>query len=203
MIDAQQLKKALPACKDVSLWSLALNAAAEEFSINTKERFAMWLGQCAHESNQLNVLRENLSYSQRGLMATWPKLFPTIEVANQFARQPQKTANYVYANRLGNGPFESNDGWNYRGGGLIQLTGKGSYAAEEKALGIPLVRSPGKMEIPEVAARSAAHFWSSHGCNELADAGDFDKITETINGPRKLGLAERKAFYENVLKAIS
>lgn len=202
MINAQQLKKALPACKDVSQWALALASAAQEFHVNTKQRFAVWLGQAAHESSQLNVLRESLSYSQRGLMATWPKRFPTVESATPFARQPQKLANYVYANRLGNGPPESNDGWNYRGGGIFQLTGKANYEATGKALGVPLVTSPGKIEIALVAARSAGYFWASHGCNEMADAGDFERITETVNGPAKLGLAERQAFYEKVLAVL-
>lgn len=202
MINPQQLKKALPNCKDASIWAAALTAAAQEFGINTKQRFAMWLGQGAHESAQLNVLRENLSYSQRGLMATWPRRFPTVESATPFARQPQKLANYVYAGRLGNGPPESNDGWNYRGGGIFQLTGKANYEATGKALGVPLVVSPGKIETALVAARSAGYFWASHGCNEMADAGDFERITETINGPAKLGLAERQAFYEKVLAAL-
>lgn len=202
MINAQQLKKALPACKDVTLWAAALTAAASEFEINTKPRFAMWLGNAAHESTQLNVLRENLSYSARGLMATWPKRFPTEAIALLFARQPQKLANYVYANRLGNGPPESNNGWNYRGGGIFQTTGKDNYALAEKALGVPLVNSPGKIEIPLVAARAAGYFWQSHGCDEMADAGDFDRIVETINGPAKLGLVERRAFYEKVLAVL-
>lgn len=202
MINAQQLKKALPACKDVSQWAAALNAAAAEFEINTKQRFAMWLGQCAHESAQLNVLRENLSYSNRGLMKTWPKRFPTVEVAVLFARQPQKLANYVYANRLGNGPPESNDGWKYRGGGLIQLTGKANYEAAQNAVNLPLVNSPAKIEIPLVAARVAGWFWQAHGCNELADTGDFDRITETINGHAKLGAADRLAFYKKVLEVL-
>lgn len=203
IITPLQLKKALPACKDISLWAVALSAAAQEFSIDTKSRFTMWLGNAAHESTQLNVLRENLSYSARGLMATWPKRFPTEAVALQFARQPQKLANYVYANRLGNGPFESNEGWKYRGGGLFQLTGKDNYVRAGKAVGVPLVNSPGKIEVPIVAARTAGWFWQSHGCNELADAGDFERIVETINGPAKLGLNDRLAFYKKVLEVLT
>jgi putative chitinase len=129
-------------------------------------------------------------------MATWPARFPTEAFADTFARQPIKIANYVYAMRLGNGPPECNDGWNFRGGGIIQITGRTNYKAAARALDLPLDLQPAKIEQPLIAARVAGWFWRSHGLNELADTGDFERITETINGPAKLGLAERIAFWE-------
>jgi putative chitinase len=191
-----QLKAIFPKCMDITSWAGVLDKIAVEFEINTPERMAAFVAQCGHESAEFNRLRENLSYSARGLMATWPTRFPTDAIAVAFARNPQRIANYVYANRMGNGPPESNDGWNYRGGGLIQLTGRANYRAAGKAIGVPLETAPSKIEQPLVAARAAGQFWQSHGLNELADSGEFEKITETINGPAKLGLAERKAFWE-------
>lgn len=193
-----QLKAVFPACKDVSRWTDILATTAPDFGIDTETRFAMWVAQCGHESAQLNVLRENLSYSGRGLMHTWPSRFPTEEFANLFARQPQKLANYVYANRLGNGDDKSNDGWNYRGGGVIQLTGRAQYRVAGEALKLDLEARPSRIEQPTIAAKVAAWYWQSHGLNELADKGDFDRITETINGPGKLGLEERRAFYNKL-----
>lgn len=195
MITAKQLKTAFPLCRDPALWAAELSAAAAKYDINTKQRFAMWVAQCAHESAFFNVLRENLSYSARRLRDTWPKRFPNDEFATGYARQPQKLANYVYANRLGNGDVASNDGWNYRGGGVIQLTGRANYIAAEKATGFPLAGFPTRIEQPKVAAAVAGWFWQSHGLNEAADAGDMGKITEAINGPARLHLDRRTANY--------
>ena len=196
-----QLKAVFSQCKDVSQWTKILTLVAPAFSIDTENRFCIWVAQCGHESAQFMRLRENMRYSAGGLRKTWPARFPTDEIAVAFARQPQKIANYVYANRLGNGDAQSNDGWSYRGGGIIQLTGRAQYKAAGDALKINLEAAPQKIEQPEVAARVAGWYWQSHGLNELADAGDFDKITETINGPAKLGLEERRAFYTK-LRAI-
>lgn len=185
MLTAAQIKEIMPQCLDPSIWADALNVAASQFDFDTPVRMAAFLAQVGHESVQLNRRRENLSYSMRGLMNTWPRRFPTEESTTGYVRNPEKLANYVYAGRLGN--TEPGDGWKYRGGGLIQLTGRGNYREAAAALGVPLEDAPQKIEQPIVAARSAGWFWQSHGCNELADAGEFEKITETINGPSKLG----------------
>lgn len=191
----EQLKKILPLCRDPRTWQIALDAACKEFDITGKPRLSMFLAQIGHESAQLNSLRENLSYGVRGLMATWPRRFPTEASAMPFARQPERLANFVYADRLGNGNYQSGDGFKYRGGGVIQTTGKANYEQTGKALGIDLVAAPQKIEEHAVAARAGAWFWKVHGCNELADVGDIDKVTETINGPAKLGLAARMALW--------
>lgn len=203
MITAKQLKSAFPQCRDPALWSNELALAAGKYEINTKHRFAMWAAQCAHESSSFNVLRENLSYNARGLQATWPARFTNDEIATAYSRQPQKLANYVYAGRGGNGDAASNDGWNYRGGGLIQLTFKNNYVAAEKALGIPLVRFPSRIEHPRIAALVAAWFWQSQGLNEVADTGDFEKVTATINGPAKMHHAERTANLNRLLEVMA
>lgn len=193
MITSTQIKAVLPQCLDPSIWADALNVAASQFDFDTPVRMAAFLAQVGHESVQLNRRRENLSYSMRGLMNTWPRRFPTEESTTGYVRNPERLANYVYGGRLGN--TEPGDGWKYRGGGLIQLTGRGNYRDAGAALGVPLEDAPQKIELPIVAARSAGWFWQSHGCNELADAGEFEKITETINGPAKLGQKEREALW--------
>ena len=202
MITTETIRRVFPKCKDVGLWAMALNAAVQEFNIDTPARLAAWCAQCAHESGELRFLRENLSYSASAIMKTWPRRFPTEAYAVPYARQPQKLANAVYANRLGNGPPESNDGWAYRGGGIIQLTGRANYKRAGEALNLPLETQPAKIEQPLIAARAAAWFWSAHGLNELADAGDFERITEAINGPAKLGLEARKAYWETAKAAL-
>lgn len=171
-----------------------LNRACMEFNISTKARQASFIAQIAHESGQLRSLSENLNYGADGLMKTWPSRFPTRELALQYARQPEKIANKVYANRMGNGDEASGDGYRYRGAGLIQLTGKDNQAACAKQFGISPAAMGDWLRTPEGASRSAAWFWKTHGCNEMADKGFTERITKVINGGLN-GQAERLAFY--------
>jgi len=179
-----QLKAILPQCRDTLYWS-SLLLKAEPYGVNTPVRWAAFIAQVGHESAQLNTLTENLSYSIRALMTTWPKRFPDETTAQKYARNPQRTANAVYANRLGNGSFESGDGYKYRGRGLIQVTGKGNYEAMGKGLGLDLVNRPALLELPDNAVRSAGYYWQTNGLNELADENterSFKLITHKING---------------------
>jgi putative chitinase len=171
-------------CRDTATWAKHL-ALAEPFGVNTSARWAAFIAQVGHESAQLTRLVENLSYSVRGLMATWPTRFPTTASTNTYARNPERLANFVYGKRLGNGPMESGDGWRYRGRGLIQVTGKANYAKAGEGLGLDLLERPALLELPDHATRSAAYFWQSNGMNELADEGTekaFKEITRRING---------------------
>jgi putative chitinase len=197
-----QLAAIMPACPDAEAWTPALNSAMQRFEIATAERMAAFLAQLAHESGQMKRLAENLNYSAQRLMQVWPARFPTLDKALQYERNPQKLANYVYAKRLGNGDEASGDGWNYRGRGLVQLTGRGNYRAAALGIGMPLEEQPELLEQPAAAALSAAWFWKSHGLNELADdqnndddTEDFKTITKRINGGT-LGMKERMAFWE-------
>lgn len=197
-----QLMKIMPACVDPANWVPALNGAMTRFDITNAKRMAAFLAQIAHESGQLTRLSENLNYSAKRLMQVWPNRFPTTEKALQYERNPEKLANYVYAKRIGNGDEASGDGWNYRGRGIIQLTGRGNYRAAAQGVGLPLEEQPDLLVQPEPAALSAAWFWKSHGLNELADDGnddndteDFRTITKRINGGT-VGLKERMALWE-------
>lgn len=181
-------------------WLPHLQAACDKFQINTRARVAAFLATIGVESAALSAVAENLNYSAAGLLATWPKRFTAVTAAAA-ARQPQVIANIVYCNRMGNGAPASGDGWRYRGRGLIQITGKNGYTAAGVALGLDLTSRPELLEQPANAANSAAHWWDSNGCNQLADAGDMTAVTRRVNGGTN-GLAERKALYTAALRAI-
>ncbi|MBF0518319.1 MAG: glycoside hydrolase family 19 protein [Nitrospirae bacterium] len=171
-----------------------LNAAMDEFEISVNEkRQAAFLAQILHESTSLTHLEENLNYSADALKNYFGSHFKPEEFA-VFARQKEKIANRVYANRMGNGPETSGDGYKYRGRGLIQLTGKDNYKECGDALRLNLVNDPELLKESVSACRSAAWFWKKHGLNELADKDHFTEITHKINGG-KIGLVERKNFW--------
>ncbi len=172
------------------LWGHPLETTFEKYNINTVLRKAAFIGQCSHESNYFKVLEENLRYSATSLMHVWPSRFPTAAVAGQYANDPVKIANTVYAGRMGN--TEDGDGWKYHGRGLIQMTGKDNYINCGSALGLDLVNSPELLLIPENACLSAGWFWNKKGLNELADKQDYETMTKRINGGL-LGLDDRKA----------
>jgi putative chitinase len=163
-------------------WLEPLNAAMFRFAIDTPQRAAAFIGQCAHESANFATLTENLNYSAQALCRVWPRHFPTPEAAAPYHRKPEAIANRAYANRMGNGPEASGDGWQYRGRGLIQLTGKDNYRLASDSLGVDLVANPDAVTQPATAALTAAWFWSKHELNALADRGDNQAISRRING---------------------
>lgn len=202
-ITAAQLAAVMAGNSQTSAWVDPLNAAMREFGIGANaHRIAAFLGQIAVESGELKRREENLTYTTASrICAVWPKRFPSPADAEPYVRNPEALANRVYANRIGNGDVASGDGWRYRGRGLMQVTGRGNYAAVGKALGLNLIRSPDLLLQPEIAARSAGQFWFAHGCNELADDrsgddddADFVAITAKIN-PAKEGLAARRRYW--------
>jgi len=180
-----------------SKWLQPLEDTFAKYDINTFQRQACFIGQCAHESGNFKVLQENLNYSAEGLMKTWPSRFPTKEIADQYARQPAKIAGKVYNGRLGNTSEE--EAAKYLGRGLIQLTGKENYGNCGSGLGVDLLSDPDLLSTPEYAALSAGWFWNKKGLNALADAGDLDTMTKRINGGL-IGLDDRKA---KIAKALS
>lgn len=202
MSTATQIMQVFPNCRDPGLWSSILPRVAAEFEINTRSRLAAFLAQCGHESNQFNTLRENLSYSMLGMMKTWPSRFPTEASTAPFVRQPERLGNYVYADRLGNGDYASGDGWKFRGGGLIQLTGRRNYREAGAALELPLEQQPTKIEDRRIAARVAGWFWYSRGLNQLADEGDFARVTQIVNGGQK-GAVERRAYADQLFEVLA
>jgi|LakMenEpi03Aug12_release.lakeMendotaPanAssembly.Ray.scaffolds.fasta_scaffold230732_2 putative chitinase len=173
-------------------WLEPLKETFEKYGIDTAKRQAAFIGQCMHESGGFKLLEENLNYSAKALMATWPSRFPTEEMANQYARNPEKIANKVYGGRMGNGTEETGEGWKYRGRGIKQLTGKENYDRCGSGLGVDLVGNPDLLLEPKYAALSAGWFWNKHNLNDLADKADIETMTKRINGGL-LGLDARKA----------
>lgn len=203
MISDDSLKQIMPKLPDAKRATLLppLQSALNEFAVNTPKREAAFLAQIAHESGELTVFAENLNYSAKGLMATWPKRFPDLATAQKYERNPEKLANYVYANRVGNGNEASGDGWRFRGRGPIQITGRENYQKYGSRLNVDLINTSDKAAMPEVGFRVAGLYWKENGLNELADGEMFETITKRINGGLK-GLEDRLKYYTRAKQVL-
>ena len=160
-------------------------AARDYFKLSTAQA-AHFFGQCAHESGGFKVFSENLNYSDKGLNGIFKKYFPTIASTAGYARKPEKIANKVYANRMGNGPESSGDGYKWRGRGPIQLTGKSNYTQFAQDIGRPDVLTNPDIVATELAFESALWFFNKNGLFAIADKGVTDavigQITRRVNG---------------------
>lgn len=191
-----------------NVWAPVLNTAMAEFDIDTAMEIAGFVAQCAHESANFTRMRENMNYSADGLLRTFPKYFAgkSNSFINSYARNPERIGNYVYANRYGNGPESSGDGYRYRGGGLIQLTFKANYIDIGKRLNLDLVSNPEIIVTPLVAARVAGCYWKSHGSHGLNEIviKDYNMKDETkiIQGG-SLGLDHRNSLFLKLLGALN
>lgn len=181
-------------------WLEPLNETFEKYEINTPKRQASFIGQCMHESGGFKHLKENLNYSAKGLMATWPSRFPDMDIAERYERQPEKIAGKVYVGRMGNETIE--DAQKYIGRGLIQLTGKENYANCGLGLGVDLLGNPDWLATPKYAALSAGWYWNKRNINADADRMDIESMTKKINGG-SIGIADRKAKIEMVSKYLT
>lgn len=182
---------------------LQIPSVQEKFEINTTLRLAHFLAQCGHESGGFKVTTENLNYGAAGLVSTFKKYF-TPESAAEYQRKPEKIANIVYANRMGNGNQASGEGYKFRGRGFIQLTGKDNYAAFDKVVPEDILANP-DLVATKYPLLSAAWYWNSRKINAVADQGVTDevvaKVTKLVNGGA-IGLPDRiKHFieYNNLL----
>lgn len=191
---ADVLVAMFPKTKNVTRFAAPLMKVATRFEINTPLRMAAFLAQVGHESGGLSVFRENLNYSADALMRVWPKHFPTRQLAEQYARKPEMIANRAYANRMGNGPEASGEGWKFRGRGAIQLTGKHNVTNFAAAMQMSLDDAIAYLETDEGAMMSAGWFWSTNRLNRLADEEAFLSLTKRINGGT-IGLADRQDKY--------
>jgi len=180
-------------------WYNAICAILPEYEINTPERVAAFLAQCAHESGNFKFLRENLNYRAESLMKTFPKYFPDMATAKDYEKQPEKIANRVYANRMGNGDEASGDGFRYLGRGLIQLTGKNNYTIFAASIETPLEEIPEYLGTFEGAVQSACWFWEQNNLNQWADKKDILTLTKRINGGT-IGLEDRIKHYNHALE---
>lgn len=182
--------------------------ACERYSINTPLRIAHFLAQAGHESASLTQFTENLNYSADALLRVFPKYF-TPTTANLYARNQQKIASRVYANRLGNGNEASGDGWRYRGRGAIQVTGKANYQSLSKSTGFDFVSNPDLLGSPDHALLSAGWYWDQHKLNSYSDANKLDTISDIVNighATDKVGdsngAADRKDRFNKYIKIL-
>lgn len=176
----------------------------DKFNINTPLRLAHFLSQCAHESGNFSVVRENMNYSAKGLRTVFGKYFPTNELAEQYARHPEKIGNKVYANRMGNGDEASGDGFKYRGAGYIQLTGKNNFKDFGVFVGEDLVEHP-ELVASKYALTSAGYFFDKNKLWALCDKGatdnDVTAVTKRVNGGT-IGLPDRLKKFKEYYKLL-
>jgi len=203
MVSPDQLKKMHidPSLAD------AFNETFDRFGISTPVQQASWIGQCGHECGNFKILEENLMYRA----ATLLKLFPrtpkrawgfTPEEAAAYERQPQRIANRIYGNRMGNRDEASGDGFRFRGSGFLQLTGHSNFYHAGQALGEDFVMQPELVRTPKYAAMTAGWFWQTHKLNQFADTRDFLMMTKKINGGT-IGLDDRIKHINHALDIIA
>ena len=183
-------------------WVDALNETFQRFGILSPIQQASFIGQCGHECGNFKTLEENLNYKAETLMKLWKTRFPTIEIANEYARNPKKIANKVYANRMGNRDEASGDGYRFRGRGCIQLTGHANYFHAGQSCGVDFVMEPELVATPRYAAMTAGWFWDTHKLNQYADRTDFLMMTKKINGGT-IGLDDRIRHINHALDILN
>jgi putative chitinase len=195
--------------ENAATWLAPIQAACDAYQINTGLRYAAFLATIGVESEYLTATAEDLDYSAEGLADTWPHLFAGPNaLANSLARNPQAIANTVYANENGNGDAASGDGWNFRGQGLIELTGRANYAAAAERTKLDIVNHPELLQIPMNAAIVSADFWTHGNLNALADACEITAISKYVNcgnansAVTPNGLAQRLTLYRAARQSL-
>jgi putative chitinase len=198
MVNSQHLQ----AMRIDPVWLDALNETFHRFNILTPIQQASFIGQCSHECGNFRILEENLNYRAETLMKLWKSRFPTIEIANEYAKNPKKIANKVYASRMGNRDESSGDGYRFRGRGCIQLTGHANYFHAGQACNEDFVMQPDLVSTPRYAAMTAGWFWDTHKLNQYADRQDFLMMTKKINGGT-IGLDDRIKHINHALDILN
>lgn len=200
MLSLNEFKSVFPKCKQPEEFFNGVSILLPKYEINSSVRISAFLAQTGHESGGFSRIIENLNYSMMGLIKTWPTRFNS-KNANMYARQPEKIANKVYANRLGNGDESSGDGWKYRGRGIIQITGKCNYIEFAKYKNMLLEEVPKYFETITGAIESGCWYWSKNKLNKYADVKDIKGMTKAINGGY-IGLEERINLFNKILKLV-
>jgi putative chitinase len=197
----EQLAQLIPNNQYQDNWYEALVDILPEYEINTPLRVAAFIAQCAHESAEFTILKENLNYRWETLRKVFPKYFPNDAAAQQYALKPEAIANKVYANRMGNGPESNGDGFRYCGRGLIQLTGKENYSNFAESLDMAVEEVPEYLSTFEGALQSACWYWETNNLNQLADAGNIAALSRRINGGT-IGLEDRIKHYNHACQVL-
>jgi putative chitinase len=204
-ITKEQLARMIPSNKDADQWHKALVEILPKYGIDTEQRIAGFIAQCAHESGEFRTLEENLNYSEKSLNAVFGRYFGAGKRnAAEYARNPEKIANYVYQDefrksKMGN--VKDGDGWRFRGRGLKQLTGRDNYTAFGKTVGMTAEEAAEYVATPKGAVESACWFWVNAKCNTFADKGDIVGLSKRINGGT-IGLEDRTRRWNEALKIL-
>jgi len=200
---ADALRAAAPKVNPTT-WSPALSAAFTKYAMTTHRQMAAAVGQFLVEAGAaFQETIENLNYTHaERLHDVFPRHFPSVASAQPYVGNPQRIANRVYANRLGNGDEASGDGWRFRGRGLIQLTGRTEYTQFAGSVGKTVDEASAYCETPEGAAMSGCWYFSTRGCIPFADSWQLSEITRRVNGTAMLGNAQRIAYANAMLKAL-
>lgn len=204
-LSTDTLKKLLPATPDE--WLDAIARWLPTFGIDTPTEIASFLAQMAHESDEFRDMEENLDYSAKRLMEVWPRLFPSLNFAERYARNPRLIANYVYDDhnrparaKLGN--IYPGDGYKFRGMGPPQLTGRNNYARYGVLAGVDLLNNPELLKTPDIGIRIACAYWKDKGLDALDDDNDVRAETNRINGG-EIGLVRRQALFNRYLDQLT
>ena len=200
LITEELLRRCMPRCKEPWEWAPYLNDRLEEIEVNTPEQVAAFIAQTGHESLDYNILEENLNYSEDALNRVFGKYFRDVS-AKSYARNPSKIASRVYANRMGNGPESSGEGWLYRGRGILQVTGKNNYGKCSEYIyddSSVLLNDPDLLTDKEPALMSAIWYWDVNGLRNITN---FVELTRRINGGTN-GLSDRVDRYERALGVL-
>jgi putative chitinase len=202
----EHLAAMIPGNKNVSSWYKAMMEIFPKYEINTPNRIAGFVAQCAHESANFTMLEENLNYKEETLLKVFPRYFGPAPKRNakEYAKNPEKIANYVYmdefrTSKMGN--VKPGDGWLFRGRGLKQLTGRENYTNFGKTINMTAEQAAEYVATEKGAIESACWFWNAKKLNAVADSGDIVKMTKIINGG-DIGLADRKARWEKALAIL-
>ena len=199
--NVEQVAELLPRI-DADVWHNAMERVLPKWNINTVDRVAGFIAQTSHESAGYSVLTENLNYSAEALNKIFPKYFKRAgRDADKYHRQPEKIANVIYANRMDNGDTDSGDGWRFRGGGILQLTGRYNYTQFGKAEDKTAEEATEFVRSPIGALASACWFWDTNNINKYCDNQDITGMTKRINGGT-IGLEDRKKHYAHALEVL-
>ena len=207
MITLEQFRAMIPTNKDPESWYEAATELFEEYEINTPNRIAGFMAQCAHESLDFTRLEENLNYSEKALNSVFGRYFGEGKRdAAEYARNPEMIANYVYQDEFRSkkgamGNVNEGDGWRFRGRGIKQLTGRNNYTAFGKTVGMTAEEAAEYVATPKGAIESACWFWKTNKLDKWADAGDNVGLTKKINGGT-IGLEDRNRRWEAALAIL-
>ena len=207
MITLQQFSAMIPTNRQPAEWYENVVDMFKKYDITTTNRIAGFMAQCGHESMDFTALEENLNYSEKSLLSVFGRYFgPGKRDAKEYARKPEKIANYVYMDQFRTkqgamGNVNDGDGWRFRGRGIKQLTGRNNYTAFGKTVGMTAEEAAVYVATKKGALESACWFWATNKIARFADADDIVGMTKKINGGT-IGLDDRKARYERAKKIL-